>query len=222
MPKQDSGASFAASLLNGNTAGELIPKLERHGLQQLNELEVTAVIGAGRHGRTEDRLGNRNRYRPRSLAAQVGRPRPVACGDCAAGPFPTVALGVECVFHIPMSAAAGGAGDLRWVPELGDLTPIPLLKKALRCIARGSSHGSIGSKSIPNNFRHNRRGEPLTRHVTQPGLPRALSISFAICKRLIWLGSLSRPSLTLTCASSNRFNATRSCADLPYPIQSLG
>ena len=39
MPKADSGASALASLLDGSTAGELIPELARHGLQQLIELE---------------------------------------------------------------------------------------------------------------------------------------------------------------------------------------
>jgi hypothetical protein len=34
------------SALDGSTAGELIPELVRHGLQQLIELEVTAVLGA--------------------------------------------------------------------------------------------------------------------------------------------------------------------------------
>jgi transposase-like protein len=44
----------------------------RHGLQQLIELEVAAVLGAERHERSDDRLGYRNGYRPRNLATQVG------------------------------------------------------------------------------------------------------------------------------------------------------
>ena len=72
MPKLDSGASSLASLLDGSSAGELIPELARHGLQQLIELEVAAVLGADRHERSEDRLGYRNGYRPRSLTTQVG------------------------------------------------------------------------------------------------------------------------------------------------------
>jgi hypothetical protein len=44
----------------------------RHGLQQLIELEVAAVIGADRHERTEERLGYRNGYRSHSLTTQVG------------------------------------------------------------------------------------------------------------------------------------------------------
>ena len=48
MPKGDSDASALASLLDGSKAGELIPELARHGLQQLIELEVAAVLGADR------------------------------------------------------------------------------------------------------------------------------------------------------------------------------
>ena len=44
----------------------------RHGLQQLIELEVAAVLGADRHERSEERLGYRNGYRPRLLTTQVG------------------------------------------------------------------------------------------------------------------------------------------------------
>jgi transposase-like protein len=72
MPKLDSGASSLASLLDGSSAGELIPELARHGLQQLIELEVAAVLGADRHERSEERLGYRNGYRSRSLTTQVG------------------------------------------------------------------------------------------------------------------------------------------------------
>ncbi len=67
MPKMDSGTSALAPLLDGSTAGELIPELVRHGLHQLIELEVAAVLGAERH----ERLGYRNGYRPR-LTTQVG------------------------------------------------------------------------------------------------------------------------------------------------------
>jgi len=52
-----------APLLDGSTAEGLIPEVVRHGLQQLIELEVAAVLGAERHGRSDDRLGYRNGYR---------------------------------------------------------------------------------------------------------------------------------------------------------------
>ncbi|WP_370594643.1 transposase [Synechococcus sp. CBW1006] len=72
MPKTHRAAVDLAPLLDGSSAGELIPELARHGLQQLIELEVAAVLGADRHERTEERLGYRNGYRPRSLTTQVG------------------------------------------------------------------------------------------------------------------------------------------------------
>ncbi|MCS5706444.1 IS256 family transposase [Synechococcus sp. FGCU-3] len=72
MPAKQSDASALAPLLDGSTAGELIPELVRHGLQQLIELEVAAVLGAERYERSEERLGHRNGYRPRLLTTQVG------------------------------------------------------------------------------------------------------------------------------------------------------
>ena len=72
MPKHHCAAPELASLLDGSSAGELIPELAHHGLQQLIELEVAAFLGADRHERTEERLGHRNGYRPRTLTTQVG------------------------------------------------------------------------------------------------------------------------------------------------------
>jgi len=71
MPKTYLAAPELASLLDGSTAGELIPELARLGLQQLIELKVAAGLGADRHERTEERLGYRNGYRHRSLTTQV-------------------------------------------------------------------------------------------------------------------------------------------------------
>ena len=72
MPRTHVAVPELASLLDGSSAGELIPELARYGLQQLIELEASAVIGADRHERTEERLGHRNGYRPRTLTTQVG------------------------------------------------------------------------------------------------------------------------------------------------------
>jgi hypothetical protein len=66
------GAPALAPLLDGSTAGELIPELVCHGLQQLIELEVAAVLGAERYERSEERPGHLNGYRPRQLTTQVG------------------------------------------------------------------------------------------------------------------------------------------------------
>ena len=66
MPNSNRAATELAPLLDGSTAGELIPELVRHGLQQPIELEVAAFLGADRHERSEERLGYRNGYRPRT------------------------------------------------------------------------------------------------------------------------------------------------------------
>ena len=66
MPKINGAATELAPLLDGSTAGELIPVLVRRGLRQLIELEVAALIGAERHERSEERVGYRNGYRPRA------------------------------------------------------------------------------------------------------------------------------------------------------------
>jgi putative transposase len=90
MPKSDSGASALPSLLDGSSAGELIPELARHGLQQLIELEVAAVLGADRHERSEERCGYRNGSRPRLLTTQVGD-LPLSIPKLRAGSFfPTI------------------------------------------------------------------------------------------------------------------------------------
>jgi len=70
IPTANSGASALVLPLVDSTAGELIPKLMRHDLQLLIELEVAAVLGADRHERSEDRLGYRNGNRPRLLTTQ--------------------------------------------------------------------------------------------------------------------------------------------------------
>jgi len=72
MPKQQFDASSLAPLLDGSSAGELIPELARHGLQHLIALELAAFLGADWHERTEERLGHRNSYRRRTLSTQVG------------------------------------------------------------------------------------------------------------------------------------------------------
>ena len=53
MPKPHCAAPELASLLDGSSVGELIPELARHGLQQLIELELAAILGADWHERTE-------------------------------------------------------------------------------------------------------------------------------------------------------------------------
>jgi putative transposase len=45
MPKTYDDSADLASPLDGSSAGELIPKLARDGLQQLIQLEVAAFLG---------------------------------------------------------------------------------------------------------------------------------------------------------------------------------
>jgi putative transposase len=57
----------------GSSAGELLPELARHGIQQLIELEATAVVVAVRHESSEERTNYLNGYRLRRMTTQ--RPR---------------------------------------------------------------------------------------------------------------------------------------------------
>ena len=72
MPKTYWASPDLAPLVDGSSAGELIPELPRYRLQGLIEMDVAAVRGAERHERTEERLGYRNGYRPRKLTTLVG------------------------------------------------------------------------------------------------------------------------------------------------------
>ncbi|QNG27893.1 hypothetical protein [Synechococcus sp. HK01-R] len=48
MLKSHSAAADLAPLMDDYSAGELIPELMRHGLQQVIELKIAAVLGAER------------------------------------------------------------------------------------------------------------------------------------------------------------------------------
>ena len=72
MPTTHVASAELVSLLDGSSAGELIPELARYGLQQLIELEASAAVVADRHERSEERTNYRNGYRPRTLTTQVG------------------------------------------------------------------------------------------------------------------------------------------------------
>ena len=62
----------------------------RHGLQQLIELEVEAVLGAERHERTDELLGYHNGSRPRLLTTQVGDVPLSIPKLCSGSFFPTI------------------------------------------------------------------------------------------------------------------------------------
>lgn len=68
-----SGASELSQLMEGTTAGALIPEIVRRGFQDLLEAEVSALTGAQLHERCPDqRSTHRNGYRERVLTTQVG------------------------------------------------------------------------------------------------------------------------------------------------------
>ena len=54
MTLTHSGASELAQLMEGTTAGALIPEIVRRGFQDLLEAEVSAAIGATRYERCPD------------------------------------------------------------------------------------------------------------------------------------------------------------------------
>jgi putative transposase len=73
MTLTHSGASELAQLMEGTTAGALIPEIVRRGFQDLLEAEVSALTGAQLHERCPDqRSTHRNGYRERLLTTHVG------------------------------------------------------------------------------------------------------------------------------------------------------
>jgi hypothetical protein len=61
-----------AALLDGSSAGELIPELARYGLKQLIELEASAAVGADRHERSEERTNYREATGPAPSPSRRG------------------------------------------------------------------------------------------------------------------------------------------------------
>ncbi len=55
MPNPHTAAVDLSSLLDGSSAGELIPEMVRNGLQQLIQLELAAFLGADWHVDAGDR-----------------------------------------------------------------------------------------------------------------------------------------------------------------------
>jgi putative transposase len=73
MTLSHSGTSELAQLMEGTTAGALIPEIVRRGFQDLLEAEVSALTGAQLHERCPDqRSTHRNGSRERVLTTQVG------------------------------------------------------------------------------------------------------------------------------------------------------
>ena len=82
----DNDAAELSQLMEGTTAGALIPEIERRGFQELLEAEVSALTGAQLHERCPDQRATHLR---RLLTTQVGDQtlaipldrRSSACGD---------------------------------------------------------------------------------------------------------------------------------------------
>jgi transposase-like protein len=63
--------SELSELMEGTTAGALIPDIVRRGFQDLLEAEVSAAIGATRHeGCPDDRSTHRNGYSQRLFTSR--------------------------------------------------------------------------------------------------------------------------------------------------------
>jgi transposase-like protein len=62
-------AAELSQLMEGTTAGALIPEIERRGFQEPLEAEVSALTGAQLHERCPDQ---RSTHRRRLLTTQVG------------------------------------------------------------------------------------------------------------------------------------------------------
>jgi len=77
MPKPHRAAVDLAPLLDGSSAGELIPELARYGLQQLIELEVSARVpssGVNPQGLSPGVAGAERAHLRRLALQGVGRP----------------------------------------------------------------------------------------------------------------------------------------------------
>jgi putative transposase len=73
MTLTHSGASELSQLIEGTTAGTLMPEIVRRGFNDLLEAEVSALTGAQLHERCPDRRSTRrNGYRQRLLTTHVG------------------------------------------------------------------------------------------------------------------------------------------------------
>jgi transposase-like protein len=73
MTLTNNDASELSELMEGTTAGALIPEIVRRGFQYLLDAEVSASICATRHERCPDELStHRNGYCQRLITTQVG------------------------------------------------------------------------------------------------------------------------------------------------------
>ena len=172
MPKHHVAAPELAALLDGSSAGELIPELARYGLQQLIELEASAVVGADRHERSEERVNHRNGYRPRTLTTQVGD-LALQIPKLRAGSFLPSILEPrrrvdQALYAVIMEAYIGGVST----------------RKVDALVA------ALGSQSGISKSQVSRRGTPEIPGVFSPGIsgdPASVRRSTSRCRRS-WAG----------------------------------
>jgi len=72
MALSESAFSELRAAIDVGQGGDLIRQLAEWMMQQLVEAEATDKIGAGRYERTEERVTERNGYRPRVLSTKAG------------------------------------------------------------------------------------------------------------------------------------------------------
>ena len=72
MALSESALSELRAAIDVGQGGDLIRHLAEWTMQQLIEAEATNTIGAGRYERSEERVTERNGYRPRVLSTKAG------------------------------------------------------------------------------------------------------------------------------------------------------
>ena len=70
MLESHRAAPLQGRATEGSTAGKLISELALNNMQHFIEYDVDAVLGAERHERTEERIGNRNSSLCRSITTK--------------------------------------------------------------------------------------------------------------------------------------------------------
>ena len=93
MTLTHSGASELNQLMEGTTAGALIPEIVRRGLQELLEAEVSALTGAQLHERCPDQRST-HRNANQSGGIVVSFPQ-TGGGTCCAGTATAESMGAQ-------------------------------------------------------------------------------------------------------------------------------
>jgi hypothetical protein len=137
MTLTHSGASELAQLMEGTTAGALIPEIVRRGFQNLLEAKVSALNGAQLHERCPDQRSTyRNGYRQRLLVGWAPR----WTGQTERTSLLT--LGARFGFHghyAPHVARAEGAGPGTTAAESPHCAYLP---------AKACRHGQDGHVAV--------------------------------------------------------------------------